>query len=134
MSGFVPGRARRAANHLDVEREPARRFAGQEEVEQGDVVGARLRKRAEGGLLVEEEREGKLGVPQRVAARVADELVVLDEPVVRVLRKGERRKLERVHHRQAEEREAGVELAEDCEIVPANVVTEDEGGAVGQVV
>ena len=134
VSGFVPGRTRCAADRFEHRAQTARRVAGQEEVEQGDVVGARLRKRAEGGLLVEEEREGKLGVPQRVVARVADELVVLDEPVVRVLRKGERRELERVHHRQAEEREAGVELAEDCEIVPANVVTEDEGGAVRQVV
>ncbi len=54
--------------------------------------------------------------------------------MVRVLRKGERRELQRVHHRQAEEREAGAELGEDREIVPADVVAENERSAVRELV
>src|SRR5262245_41021593 len=113
VSGLVRRRTRRTADRLEHRPHTARRGAGQEEVEQSYIVGVRFRKRAESGLLLEKEREGELSVPQRVVPRVADELVVLDEPVVRVLRERERRELERVHHRQPEEREARIELTED---------------------
>jgi hypothetical protein len=66
-------------------------------MEQGDLVGAGAGKRLEGLQLLAEEPEAQLRVEQQVAARVADQLVVLDQPVIGVLREGEGRELQRVY-------------------------------------
>ena len=76
-------------------------------MEQRDIVGTGLRERPECVQLVMKEREAELGIAQRLAASIAHELVVLDEPVVRVLREGERRELERVDDGQCQELQVG---------------------------
>jgi hypothetical protein len=59
-------------------------------------------------------------------ARVADELIVLDESVIRVLGESERRELQGIDYGQLRKRQSGEQLREHRQIVPADVVPEDK--------
>ena len=72
----------------------------EQEMEQGDLVRASAAERLECLQLFAEELEAQLRIAQRVVARIADQLVVLDQPVIGVLREGKRRELQRVDDRE----------------------------------
>ena len=82
--------------------------------------------------LVVEERDCALRIGQRIAHRELEQLVVLDQMVVGVARKGERREGERIHHRQAEEPETGCCGPEDIQVMADDVVAEEERCAGGE--
>jgi hypothetical protein len=101
-------------------------------MEQRDIVGTGPLQRPECFQLVMKERETELGIAQRLAASIAHELVVLDEPMVGILGEGERRELERVDDGQCQELEVGKHLPQNREIVAPDVVTEDKARPLGE--
>ena len=113
-------------------RETRARFARQEKMEQRDIIGTGPLQRPECFQLVMKERETLLGIAQRLVASIAHELVILDQPMVRVLREGERRKLERVDDGQCQELEVGKHLPQERKIVTPEVVAEDEARPLGK--
>ena len=80
-------------------------------------------------VLVLEEAQAKLRIPERIAAAVAQQFVILDQPVVRVLRKGDRRKLERIDGLQPGEDRVPEVLVQDRQVMLDDVVAEHERGA-----
>ncbi|HRP25548.1 hypothetical protein [Thauera sp.] len=67
------------------------------------LVGIRLEQPVEGELLIGEQGQRRAAIRQRRVEAVADQLVVLDQPVVGVLRKGERRQAQGVDHRKLQQ-------------------------------
>ncbi len=112
--------------------ETAAASPAEKEMMAGKLVGAGLTQGGEGLVLVRPQPERQLGILERVAARIADQFVVLDQAVIRVGREGEGRKLQRVDGRQAVQQQFRVEPGECRQIVADDIVSDDEGRAFGQ--
>jgi hypothetical protein len=82
----------------------------------------------QGVPLFGEDLAGQPGVLDRVVDAVADDLVVLDQPVVGVGRIGEGREEQRVDTWLGEDPEVGRQLAQAGKIVVEDIVAEDETG------
>ena len=82
--------------------------------------------------LIEEQPVGQLGIAHRIVPRGRAEAVVLDQAVVRVLREGDRRELERVDQRQPMQGQAGVQQGKGRSIEGNDVVTQREARAMGE--
>ena len=82
--------------------------------------------------LVEEEFVSQLRVAHRIVARGGAQLVVLHQAVIGVLRKRDRRQLQRVDQRQAVQGQPRMQCRKRGLIEGDDVVAEDEGGAFGQ--
>ena len=84
-------------------------------------------------VLIGEQRQRELGVAHRVVAPVgvqAPVLVMLDEVVIRVARKGQRIELQRVHHGQRQQRQARVGGGQVRAVEGGDVVPQHELGAL----
>ena len=107
------------------------------ETEPVDGEQARL---ASGGPTVEfrplltEDLVGQAAVRQGVGNRVPDQLVVLHQPVIGVLRKGERGQEEGVHHLAPQQVQGRLAGAQGVQVVPQQVVSEDEVRVGGEAV
>ncbi len=86
----------------------------------------------EGGVLVLEQRQRGTAVGQGRVEAVADQFVILDQPVIRVLREGQRRQAQGVDHRQAVQRQRWRLLLQDGQVVIDHVVTQHEPRPVAQ--
>ena len=99
---------------------------------EGQPLGLARGERGQRPPLVGKQPRGQPRVGHRIARRVADKLVVLDQPVIGNLRKGQRRQHQGVDRRQREQRRALAGLAapipQHRQVVPEQIVTEDEGG------
>ena len=74
---------------MNSEATPPRPPLTQQVVEHRYVMGMSGLKRLERRQLLLEQLEGQLGIPHRVIADIADELVVLDQPVIWILGESE---------------------------------------------
>jgi hypothetical protein len=77
---------------------------------------------------IREQTAGDARVGDRIVDRVTDELVVLEQIVVRMLREGDRGEDERVDRGLAQEGEVGRVPGQPRQVVPEDVVAEDEVG------
>gem|GEM_PF-5869428 len=100
----------------------------------GDLVGRRDSKCGKGRVLVLPELQRQLRVLERVVACVTDELVVLDQAVVRVGGESERRKFQRIDGWQLVQFQLWIDPGECREVMAHDIVSEDEGRALGECV
>ncbi len=82
--------------------------------------------------MIRPQPERQLGILERVAARIAHQLVILDQAVIRVGGEGQRRQLQRIDSGQTIEAQIRVKLRQHRQVVADDVVAEDESGAFGQ--
>ena len=78
----------------------------------------------EGVVLFAEQTSGELGVGHRIVDCVLDQLVVLDQPVIRIAGEGQGRQVESVDHPDLKQMQTGIGLPEDCQVVVYQVVAE----------
>jgi hypothetical protein len=98
-------------------------------VQQAQPVGIAGLHRGEGGKLVAQQIQRDARVLQRIVARVREQLVALDQPVVGVARKRQDRPLERVDDGQAQAGQVGELPLQLRHIVPAQVVPDQDARA-----
>ena len=103
----------------------------QQEVKQGNPLGVAALHVGQGIDLFAEQIERQPRILDRVVPGIGDQLVALDEPVVRVGGKCDRRQLERVEDRQIEALQSGVLAPKLRHVVSAQVVTYEQPGALG---
>ena len=84
--------------------------------------------------LVEKQLIRKLGITNGIILCRRAQLVVFDEPVIRVLGEGNRGKLKCVHQRQVMERQVGMQYGERRLIKGDDVVTENKSCTVSQLI
>ena len=84
--------------------------------------------------LVLEQGQGGAAIRQWRVEAVANQLVVLDQPVIRVLRKGQGRQAQGVDHRELKQREVRRLLPEQRQVMGDDIVAEDETGPLRQAV
>ena len=121
-------RARRASNlHEEARKSPVASRRHQV-MEAGRLIGAFACEQLERVMLVLEQPRAKLRVAQRIAPAVTQQLVVLDQPVIGILRERDRRQLERIDGRQAGEDRISEVLVQDREVVLDDVVAKHERG------
>ena len=104
---------------------PGRRI-GPRVAQQIGPVRPALCARRKGRDLFEEHPAGQPGIGNRVVDAVAHQLVVLDQRVIRVFREGERRQIQRVEHRQAQQPGLRRLRAQQRPVVIEQVVPEHE--------
>ena len=95
------------------------------------VVGNTL---AQCFALIEEEFIGQLCIAHRIVARGRAKLVVFDQPVIRVLREGNRRQFERIDQREPVKSQPGMQHLKSRLVERDNVVSEDESRALGDCI
>jgi len=86
----------------------------------------------QGLVLIDEELVGQLRIAHRIVACRRAQLVVLHQPVIRVLREGDGREFERVDQWQAVERELRMQCRQRRLIERNDVMAKHEGGAFGE--
>jgi len=96
-------------------------------IEQRDV-GVRGKLPDQGVPLFDKDRAGQPGVLNRIVDAVADDLVILDQPVIGVGGIGEWREEQRIDTRRCQDPEVGRQPAQAGQIVVEDVVAEDETG------
>ena len=84
--------------------------------------------------LIEEELIGQLRIAHRIVARGRAELVVLHQPVIRVLREGHRRQFKRIDQRQGMQRQHRVQRLQRRPIEGDDVVPKYKCGTFGHAV
>ena len=98
----------------------------------GCLLRCLVLQRLQGHALVLEEGPAGQAVGQGRILRRRDELVVLDQPVVGVLWKGDGREAQRIDDRQVVQVQPGCGLLQDGQIMGDEVVAHHMGGAQGQ--
>jgi hypothetical protein len=122
-------RARRAPDLHEKAREPAVPTGSHQVMEACRLLRAFAREQLQRSVLVLEQPHAKLRVAQRIAAAVAQQPVILDQPMIGILRERDRRKLERVDRRQAGKNRVPEVPVQDRQVVLDDVVAEHERGA-----
>ncbi|MEF8733783.1 MAG: hypothetical protein V5B40_18295 [Candidatus Accumulibacter meliphilus] len=95
----------------------------------GDLVGGRGIECGKGCILVLPQLERQLRVLERVVARVADELVVLDQAVVRVGGESEGGKFQGINRWQLVQLELWIDPCQCRKVMAHDIVSEDECSA-----
>lgn len=119
-------------------REPVRRRSfpavrlGQQEVQQLKQPRFRPPQPGQRAELIGAQLSRQPRVRHRVVEAFVGELVVLDEPVIRLLREAEGREHQRVNHRQAEQPRLRRAFAQDGQIVRREVMADHAGRVGGQ--
>ena len=88
----------------------------------------------EGLALIQKKNQRRAAVGQRRVEAVTDKLVILDQPVIRVLWKRQWRQTQGVDDRQSMQSHAGKMFAQDRQIVVDDIVAEHETRPVGQCI
>ena len=79
-----------------------------------------------------QELEGEFAVRDGVIALASNQLVVLDQSVVRALREGERGEVKGVHNGQSKERGSGKMCLDMTAVVPGEHVADDESRTLAE--
>jgi hypothetical protein len=75
-----------------------------------------------------------IGIIERVAFGGGNQLVVLDQSVIGLLREGEGRQQKGVQYRQLQQFRASTPVAKDGQVVPDDIMAPHEGGIPGKLV
>ena len=104
-------------------------FIAQQEVQQRHPVGIRTLHLEQGINFLDEQVECQPRVLDGIVPRIRQQLVALDEPVIRVGWERDRRKFERVEDRQIEACQPGVLAPQLRHVVAPKVVPDEQPGA-----
>ena len=74
------------------------------------------------------------GIRDRVVNAIPYQFIVLNQTVIRILGKGQRREIKGIHNRQSQQPEIGTEAGEDRQVMMKNVVSENKCSPVDKAV
>lgn len=126
--------ASRSSNLCKESIQPARAARSQQEMLAGRLGRRDLVQIGQGLDLVAIQGMAQLAIPQRIGARIPDQLVALDESVIRILWKGDRREEQRIDDRQTVHCERAQSFAQARQIMGDYIVANEEAGPCGEAI